>query len=424
MVRRASLALLIAVFSAATAAGQGINGNTRFYNGLFGGAGRANDEGLDVNWALLGSYDTNVSAIAPGHPWLQSATTYGTAAGYLRYGARGTNSIFTARGGVNGVYYRGFNRLSALDANADANFTADLNRRTRLTGSLGVLLLPYYQLKTLSLGQPSSEYFSRASDEALSIQRQDEVHGGIQLTQKFSQKNSIVVDYSGRFTVLSELASPFSWYEVNGRFVRTVTRYASLKVGYGMGRAQLGTVPGAAPVETRTIIAGIDYARPLSASRRTTFNFSSGSGSVNNGVGQEYQLLVDAGVMRQIGRTWIANAQYHRGNQFSEGFTDQLYSDSLRVTVAGLVSRRTDLSFGGTYSNGLVGFANAGRGYVTFSGNASLRFALTRLLSLNTEYIYYTYEFDPLVQLPSDIPRNLNRQGLRFGIGGWVPLGR
>jgi hypothetical protein len=46
------------------------------------------------------------------------------------------------------------------------------------------------------------------------------------------------------------------------------------------------------------------------------------------------------------------------------------------------------------------------------------------VLSVETQYVVYRYAFDDTVRLPLGLPANLNRQGFRIGLTGWLPLFR
>jgi hypothetical protein len=57
-----------------------------------------------------------------------------------------------------------------------------------------------------------------------------------------------------------------------------------------------------------------------------------------------------------------------------------------------------------------------------FAGSAMAQFALTRFLALYANYIYYQYEFGEDIQLDPDLPRSMDRQGVRVGLTTSFPL--
>ena len=322
--------------------------------------------------------------------------------------------------------------LSAFDGNGDVAFTADLGRRkrTKISGYQGVRYQPYYQFNFLAGSAPSEAGSVRTRDNALTTRQSREYDGRFQIAENLGRRTSLAFDYAYRVTTFGESGEPFQWQLANGRFIRNLTKNAALRVGYGYGQAQEGlqwdsaSIPTRNAVLTQNIDIGMDYKRPLALSRRTSVNFASGSSIVTYQGTRYYRLLADASVIRELGRTWNARAVYHRGAQFVEGFAGPLYADIFQFRVGGLITRRFDFGVSSGYSNGVVGLSATDRGYLTYSGLADLRMALTRTLSFNAQYLSYHYDFDRGTPLPFGVPRTLNRQGLRFGLSGWLPLSR
>jgi hypothetical protein len=48
--------------------------------------------------------------------------------------------------------------------------------------------------------------------------------------------------------------------------------------------------------------------------------------------------------------------------------------------------------------------------------------ALNRLFSIDMQYLYDQYDFDQGAPLLVGVPRALDRQSIRVGVTGWVPL--
>jgi len=181
-------------------------------------------------------------------------------------------------------------------------------------------------------------------------------------------------------------------------------------------------VTAAPAVKNQNVDVGIDYARPLSFSRRTTITFGSGTSIVTDQFRSYYRVLADAGLTREIGRTWSLNGTYHRGVQYVEGLGGPVYADTVQMQVHGLVARRLDLGMTGGYSNGAIALSTVDSGYVTYTGAVTLRVALSRLVALDTQYAYYYYDFSSQATVLPGIPGRLRRNSLRVGFSGWFGL--
>ena len=97
-------------------------------------------------------------------------------------------------------------------------------------------------------------------------------------------------------------------------------------------------------------------------------------------------------------------------------------ADDVQLLATGLLGRRTDVSLRLQYTEGDPGFAR--NGFTTLSGMSQGRLALTRLLAMTVQYMYYHYEFGPEAILPADMSRRFNRHALRVGFDLWLPLHR
>jgi hypothetical protein len=421
--------LMLLVFFGSPAGAQELQ-PPRPYQGLFGGADTNRRQRLEVTWATLGSYDDNVMADAPGgsDPRFQLNGTSGTAAATLGYAARSRHASFTASGTVTGRYYPDIHKLTDYDGAGNATFAIDVNDRTAITASQGVRDQPYYQLGFVTSFAPSqpppasSPSSAATRDSALSRVQSQAYDGRVQISERVGTRSALTASYAYRQTRFDDNRDPFRWQLANGSLGHHLTKYATLRVGYGYGQEYAGVRAGDPPVVTQNIDLGVDYARPLSASRRTRLAFASGSTVISYQGDRFYRLLADASLTRELGRTWNASVAYHRGIQFVERFAAPLYADNMQLHLTGFLSRRIDVSASGVYSNGQIGLSTTDSGYVTYSGIADLNVALARMLSVHAQYFYYHYDFDRAAALPFGVPSTLNRGGIRFGLSGWLPL--
>jgi hypothetical protein len=58
----------------------------------------------------------------------------------------------------------------------------------------------------------------------------------------------------------------------------------------------------------------------------------------------------------------------------------------------------------------------------SFAGTARATYALSRFLAVFANFIYYEYEFGDDIALDPDLPRSLDRKGVRVGLTTSFPL--
>jgi hypothetical protein len=424
-------ALVLAIILSATGIGQVDAQNAqseRPFRGLFGGGGSGPDRGqtLDLNWSLLGAYDDNVTTDtnAPTDPRYLVPGVYSALAANLEYGARGERVSFNARAGSGGRYYpdQDLQELSALDAHAGVGLSATLGRRVTLRAWQGFTYLPYYQFAFLTGLVPSIPNLAPTDTGAVASSEAFDYDGHFQFEGRLGPRSFLTSEYSYRQTQFKDSDEGFAWQLANARFRHNVTRDAALRLGYGYSESQNSLETTGPRIVNQIIDAGVDYGRALSFSRRTTLSFGTGSTLTADSVDRYFLFTGNAALTREIGRTWGATASFDRAIQYLAGFSGPLLSNAAQVRVRGLLSRRLEVTGAGGYSFGSVGLSPTAPPYSTWTGHAGLRFALSRFLSLDTQYFYYRYGFAEGVDLPFGLPSGLNRNGVRIGLTGWLPL--
>jgi hypothetical protein len=216
-------------------------------------------------------------------------------------------------------------------------------------------------------------------------------------------------------------------------FVTPVTTNTSLRLGYGYRTFR----PSGDGEETNShdVNVGLDYARTLTLSRRTTFGFGAGSSIVatqhaigeGDGDGERggdtvYFVSGYASLNHELSRRWTAALSYTRGLDFNPGFADPLFTDAFSFGVYGAVGRRMDMSFNVAYAAGGVGVTPGSGGFDSYTGSVRSDFRLTRFAGLFAHYFYYNYAFDLAAALPPAFPRRFQRQGVRAGVRLSLPL--
>jgi hypothetical protein len=209
-------------------------------------------------------------------------------------------------------------------------------------------------------------------------------------------------------------------WNAGGNYTHQLSRYLSAYGGYNHwvndSTGQLNEDFHAVQPAISTIDAGVDYARTLSFSRRTTFSFRTGSSAVDYGGSTEYQVIGNATLQHQIGRTWDLQGGYERRVGFVEAFAEPAVLDTVTLTVAGRTSRRTGVQAFANYSNGAVGPGSIGNDLESAWASVQFRWGLTERLAFFTQYFYFQSEIGPLVAVPESLGGRQRRNGVRVGL--------
>jgi hypothetical protein len=147
-------------------------------------------------------------------------------------------------------------------------------------------------------------------------------------------------------------------------------------------------------------------------------------GTFTNDIRQQYTVTGDAFLAHQIGRTWRLAATYHRGLSSIEGFQTPMLTDGVTTTLGGFLNRRVDFTTAVSYTNGTTPLTVQRSRLLTYTGDAQLRYALTRVWAAYVEYLYYFYDFDRSLQLPGGVTPRMQRNMVRVGLTTWVPIWR
>ncbi len=422
--------------------------------GLFGGAvrGAAADRSLNLSMSLVEAFDDDLQGDVTGiqATSARSSGFYTALTPNLDVASRGRRVQVNATIGSNMRYYGDLNRLVSVGHSAAGGFSAQLTRRTTLSLSQSISYAPSSSrlfglfasaapadIKNVvdaagnSAIDPATDSAVTSAARNVAGSERSYVYGTtLGLTHAVTQRATLTFDSGFRYTDfngppgLMELRS----YHGGGRFSYRVSRDASVRLGYAYRQAVYSAANE--PV-THDIDVGIDYLWPLTHTRKTTLGFSVGStvlsgplqeGAVLNAERTQYRAVGDASLTHQIGRTWRVQGLYHRGLGFVPGLTSAVSTNALTVTTDGFLNRRTDVLASAAYSTGDSPLSGRPSEFKTYTGDARVRFALTRTWATYVEYLYYLYDFNPSLQLPPGMSPHLRRNSARVGLTLWLPL--
>lgn len=138
--------------------------------------------------------------------------------------------------------------------------------------------------------------------------------------------------------------------------------------------------------------------------------------AASQGRQQRLRVQGEASVDYPFGLKWRTTARYLRDVSYLAVLDEPVYTNGVRVELAGMFGRRVDVSVLAGYATGLSTFSRNNRDLVTYSGDAKIRFALSRNLAMYSEYLYYYYDFGGQAGLAPDLPRVYEQRGIRVGI--------
>ena len=432
----------------------------RPYRGLFqsenSNPNRA--QSLTLTGSAYGGYDDNATAQQPGgvtDPRTQVGSAFGggdVALSYSKQAGRrfGLNaSISTAT-----RYYPDLDDLSGGAYQGNVNASYLLNRRTTLVLSQGISYAPFYSigvfptidapaagdiaaadLKLALIKEPSWQYATTAAVQR-QLGRKSTLHvfyerGQSDFTSNHTQSaQTPTVPTSPGVTPTTPI-TPAPTTSVNNldfvtqgggfKFLRRMTRYASLRLGYTYRQSDyaVGTDRN---LKSHDIDVGVDYARSLSLSRRAVLAFGTGSSVIQTADRTYAQVNGQVQLNVALSRKWDYGLAYNRGLSYVNGFPEPVFADSLSTRLQGTLTRRLSVAASAAFSTGQQAVVADQDRFSTYTASAMTQFALSRFVAAQAEYYYYYYDFGRVALSPLGVVSKLGRHGVRGGLSFWFPI--
>lgn len=427
--RRCVACLTLLVCTAAPAFAQAPR-SARPYRGLFGGSAPTVETPLTLTASVGGGYDTNVlldpsgAGTTPiGDPRQSQGGGYGTLTAGLNYTISGTRTSFAASASSAGRYYPDLSDFIVSHSGAVGgsvriarNTQVSLNQSITYQPFLTIDLFPQLGDPTLGLTPPAAQDRGTISDDYLTYGTL------VDLTQTLSRRASLEFSYQYQlsdFTGGRNLSTQMGL----GRFRYLIGRGLGVRLGYGHTEwtyPELTTSGGR--IIDRRLDAGVDFARALSLSRRTTLAFDTGVAAVADQLDTYYRFVGNARLVHELGRTWNATAVYARELGVLQRIARPIFSNAFTVGVGGLANRRVQLQSNVGVTLGDVGLTADASGFDTYSANVSATTGLTRYLALAVTYSFYRYSFGSSAVLPVGLPSDFDRHSVEASLNVWAPL--
>ncbi|HEX6164938.1 MAG TPA: hypothetical protein VFZ31_16340 [Vicinamibacterales bacterium] len=308
----------------------------------------------------------------------------------------------------------------AFDLGGRVNF--DLTTRVSVQGGGQFMRSPYFRLMWLPTAIYGPIAGAGADGTAILMMSNDSAEASGGITAQVGRRTAVNASGFTRQTKFDG-APQSDFAAVGGRVLltRQLTRSLGLRAGYTRESLRVTPEFGADDYVNEIIDVGVDFSKSFSMGRRTTFGFSTETSMVRqNADRRRMRLNGTIGFERRFLRTWITQIGARRATEFVPGFRAPVFTDRGNASIAGYLNKRLILNAGADGGRGAVGIGDA-RYFRSYSGNASLTFALTRHFGVFGQYVYYQYEMppDPLALVTV---QHLSRQAVSIGVKTWFSL--
>ena len=201
-----------------------------------------------------------------------------------------------------------------------------------------------------------------------------------------------------------QLAAPpnLATSTVGAKLSRALSRTSAVSAGYEYSIAETGV---GVITKSHRATMGVAYTPPLSVTRRAMFRIdvstsvfespaSAPTGFAPTATARRlYPLQGEAGVEYPFRLKWRAGASYRRSVDNLPGLSGPMVANGARINLNGVIGRRVDVSVSGLYASTQSALVPGANHFGTYSGEARVRYALSRTFAVYSEYFHYSYDF-------------------------------
>jgi len=391
---------------------------------------------LDVTASLAQGYDDDVpaelgstldpSSLQTGGPW----TMVNAAANYAWAGKR---AEFGATGASNLRYFADVGETRSVGHNAGVGLTLRLPSRTTFLVNQGAAYSPTYLYDLFPTGAVTEPGSTPTTAPDYSVSTFDTYAYSTLMTLRHDFTSRVRLSFTGDYFYTDRVNETPQWQDSNAHslgseYSQNLGRNLMLVGAYHYRTGEFG-FEGGGKTSEHGVEFGMDYTRPLSATRRATFDARLGaSGADYDTVTasgllpvRQYRATGQAGIGFEFARTWQTRAYFRRALEFVMDLPVPVFANGVGASMAGMVARRIDVLASAGYSSGASALNRNGLIFDTYTGNLRVRYAFKRSLAAYGEYIYYYYQFQGTTQLAPGFPPGLERNGVRAGLMLWMP---
>jgi len=410
--------------------------------GLFGSGPRAEAKTqLDLRASVIEGYDNDVttaliSTVDPGN--LQGggfSTMLDTGA---MYAWRGKTDVVA---NVNSVlrHYSEFGTTQSLGHRAGIGVSRTIGG-TSLIANQSAAFSPTYFYNVLPVPGGGGTPFEVGNSGVTAPNYTVSDFASYTYTTMLSLSHSLgprsSVGATGQYFYTNRVQETENWsdvsnYNVGGRYSRNTTRNVAFSTELRYRSGEYGHRAEGNTTEV-SLNFGVDYSRPMSATRRASMGVHVGISGADYPGGQigltgfqrRYRTIGDASLSYPISQDWLATGSIRRGLEYVSDLPTPVVSNGATGSISGLLTHRIDLNLLLGYASGESILSSQALVFDTYTSSVRIRYAVSRTFALFGEYFRYYYDFKNGVLLPPGMPPGLDRKGVRAGLSLWVPVVR
>ena len=257
-------------------------------------------------------------------------------------------------------------------------------------------------------------------------------HSSVSLDRRWSGQDSTSLSYSYRVQQFTDDDyGDNSAHDVLAEYRRSLTRGARARVAYRYVNSEYAASDRALlPTREHRIEGGPEIENARSRRHHLTMSLAAGASYIES-IGatsrQPYHAWVPIGsasAKLALSPLWSLDGGYRREFSQLQGVTDEVYTtDTAFVSTGGLVTGRTDLRVGATYSNWRTLVASGVEDTLNVYGaSLQVRVNLTKTVAATAGYDYYQHRYSNPGDLPAGFPAAYDRNAFRVGLTVSVPL--
>ena len=402
----------------------------RPYRGVYANPGQRSVPVLTWHTSLGLGYDDNVlegdGTLLPGESTgrQRAPSAFWGGSSSLRYRTQRDRLSLNALGSMEYSYYGNLEARSVPRYGATLDAVIELSSSTRLSIGEQLGYQPLYflpGLERLPAPQLGEVPLEDASLGARVANRWTTLTG-LGLVQQVSPRVDLELGASYQLTESVQQAPGLE--RTSGSLALRVglNRDVGARIGVSTSESTYSGEFGTDRYRSSDLIAGLDFNRPLSLSRRTTMTFGTGVSTIAARGATRYFVLGHVALSHETGRSWTSEVSFRRDVAFEDVFRAPVFSDRVSLGLAGMPSSIVRLAASVGASAGRIGTAAEAAGYRNYYGTSDVIVALSRHVGIGASYTYYRYRFDDGVPLAGAWPRRTDRQRLSLYLSLWVPI--
>jgi hypothetical protein len=443
-------AMMLACASAASAQTPRVDGP---FSGLFGGQSQNRDvtQSLDLRGAVYGVWQDVLSpsstVLREVDPRYQASGTFGVGSGSVDYMYRRAvrRSAFFVNGYAAAADYSVLPESIPATYRASAGLSSQFSQKVVFSAGGYASYAPFYNFGSTGVAAPPTNLPILVNGSLSSV---SSIGGGTfdqtlpgsnfgiasiyepsvnlgantSATATLSPRSSLSMYGDYRYVALTDVnATGSDLYSAGVTFRHGLTRHLTLRLGY---RYELDRYHGSVSQDFNNsqYEIGLDYgdAFTLPLGRRTTLSVAPSLGVSRWNNGTHFRVNGVVTLLHSFGRSWSGSASYMRDMGFDVGFLQPVLTDTVQLSLGGMLSHRVRWTTLGSWARGQIGF-NSDAQYTWYTASSSVSYAIKRQIAAFAQYGYYVYDVPVVTAALFTFP-HFERQAVSVGVTFFLPV--